>query len=382
MSIRRPTTARRRGTVAVLTAFLLIALLAMVALAVDIGYLLVARDQLQRSADASAMASAWELVDPNGPTRRVDYAQLTSKVQQVAGQYAALNPVLKTSPALGTSDVTLGYVANPTDPTSPLQSINYGSPNAVQVTIRRTSQQNGEVPLFFAKVLGIDKAAVKAQATAVLINSIAGFQAPADGSNLQLLPFALDEPTWNNLVQWGDGNDNFRYNADTKTVSPGSDGIREVNLYPLGTGAPGNRGTVDIGSSNNSTADLSRQIVNGISPQDMTHFPNSKLEFDARGELSLNGDTGISAGVKDELTSIIGKPRIIPIFRAVSGPGNNAQYTIVQFGGVRVLDVKLTGSMSSKRVIIQPCNIVAKGSIPSAQPGSSHFVYSPVWLAR
>ena len=372
----------RRGNVAVLTAFLMIGLAAMVALAVDIGYLMVTRGQLQRTADAAAIASAWELVDPNGPKRSVDYAQLTGNVEHVAGQYAALNPVLMSTPTLAHSDVQLGFIANPTDPNSPFQSINVGPPNAVQVSVRRTADQNGEVPLFFARVLGIDKSSVRAKATAVLVNSVAGFQPPADGSNLQLLPFALDEPTWNDLVDFGIGDDNYRFDPDTKTVKPGSDGIREVNLYPLGTGSPGNRGTVDIGGSNNSTADIARQITSGISAEDMANFPNSKLEFDASGELSLNGDTGISAGIKDELTSIIGKPRIIPIFRQVAGPGNNAQYTIVQFAGVRVLYVKLTGSMSSKKVIIQPCNIVAKGSIPSATPGSSHFVYSPVWLAR
>ena len=67
------------------------------------------------------------------------------------------------------------------------------------------------------------------------------------------------------------------------------------------------------------------------------------LQFNASGVLHLNGDTGISAGVKDELASIIGQPRIIPIFSSVVGPGNNADYTIVKFVGVRILAVKLTG---------------------------------------
>ena len=55
------------------------------------------------------------------------------------------------------------------------------------------------------------------------------------------------------------------------------------------------------------------------------------------------GDTGISAGVKDELASIIGQTRIIPVFSSVSGNGNNATYVIVRWVGVRVMAVKLTG---------------------------------------
>jgi hypothetical protein len=97
----------------------------------------------------------------------------------------------------------------------------------------------------------------------------------------------------------------------------------------------------------------------------------------------LNGDTGISAGVKDELASIIGQPKVLPVFREVTGNGNNATYTIVDFVGVRVLDVKLTGSVSSKRVTIQPAAIVTSGAVWA--PGESsvgHFIYSPVWLVR
>src|SRR4029078_5825159 len=124
-------------------------------------------------------------------------------------------------------------------------------------------------------------------------------KAPADGSNLDLLPFALDLQTFNGWVA-GSGDDAWNWDPATKKVTAGIAGVLEVNLYPQGTGSPGNRGTVDIGSSNNSTSDIARQIVYGISPQDMAYM-GGKLEFNSAGELQLNGDTGISAGVKDEL---------------------------------------------------------------------------------
>jgi hypothetical protein len=245
--------------------------------------------------------------------------------------------------------------------------------------VQRTSAQNGEIPLFFARALGVEKATTEADATAALISGFRGFTAPADGSNLDILPFALDEQTWNNLP--AQGSDNYSYIASSKTVGSGGDGIREVNLFPQGTGSPGNRGTVDIGSNNNSTADIARQILYGISASDLAHHGGS-LEFDSNGELHLNGDTGISAGVKDELTSIIGKPRIIPIFRTVVGPGNNADYTIVKFVGIRIVAVKLTGSMASKYVMIQPCNVISKGGIYEPSATGTQYIYSPVWLVR
>jgi hypothetical protein len=106
------------------------------------------------------------------------------------------------------------------------------------------------------------------------------------------------------------------------------------------------------------------------------------LQFDSTGKLTLNGDTGISAGVKDELNSIKGQPRVIPIFSAVSGNGNNAQYTIVKWQGVRIVNVQLTGSMSQKNVMIQVAPAQIKGVVPSATAGTSSSVFSPVVLVR
>src|SRR5436309_28520 len=68
----------------------------------------------------------------------------------------------------------------------------------------------------------------------------------------------------------------------------------------------------------------------------------------------LQGDTGISAGVESDLQSIIGQARIIPLYSQVTGNGNNAQFTIVKFVGVTILEVNLNGSTTSKHVTIQP----------------------------
>jgi len=380
MNHRRPLRHRRRGNVLMLTAVMMVLLMACVAFSVDVGYLYIARSELQRTADASAIAAAWELLDENAPAGATTASTLTYEARLKANQFAVLNPVTNDVASLGYSDIQVGYMSNPSDRTQQIAFGGTSMPNAVRVTVQKTNLQNGEVPLFFARVLGYNSKATQAEATAALINNFGGFRAPADGSNLELLPFALDVDTWNGLLA-GVGTDKYKYNSATKTVSPGSDGVLEVNLYPQGTGSPGNRGTVDIGGANNSTNDIARQIVEGVSKEDMEKIGGS-LEFDHNGELELNGDTGISAGVKDELASIVGQPRIIPIFSQVQGPGNNAQYTIVKFVGVRVCEVKLTGSMSSKKVIIQPANVIARGGIPSDDPGSSYFLYSPVWLVR
>lgn len=378
--------ADRRGNVLVLTAVMMVFMITLLAFAVDLGYINIARTELQRAADSAAMAATWELIDP-AVTNNVDLGAEISNARQVAASYAALNKVTAAAPTVDQNtsnnadgDVVVGYIANPKDSTSPMVFADMNQSNAVQVKVRKEDGMNGKVPYFFARVLGLDSLAAQATATAALLKNFSGFRIPDDGSNLDVLPFALDKQTWDAMLAGG-GTDTWKWNESTETVSSGSDGVREINLYPQSTGSPGNRGTVDIGGANNSTSDIARQITDGVTQADLDHI-GGELTLNEQGELELNGDTGISAGVKDELASIIGDPRIIPIFESVTGPGNNAQYTIVEFAGVRIMEVKLTGSNSSKRVIIQPCKMTIKGGIPASGPQTSHFIYSPVWLVR
>jgi Flp pilus assembly protein TadG len=369
----------RKGTITVLAAIMSIVLVGMVAFSVDLGFVLSAKDELQRSADSSALAACWEFGKQLGKGSSSTVAANAARATAV--QYAALNKVTGHPMTLnGTGDVTFGYIADFKNANSPFQTNTPNAFNAVKVRLSKNSESNGEVPYFFARVFGLDGQSLSSEAVAGMVKDVKGFKAPSDGSTLGILPYALDLQTWNNFIA-NVGTDVYRWNATTKQVEAGSDGLVEVNLFPQGTGSPGNRGTVDIGSSNNSTADIARQILYGISPADLAYMGGT-LAFDANGKLILNGDTGISAGVKDELTSIKGQPRIIPIFESVTGNGNNAQYTIVKWQGIRIMNVKLTGSMSQKNVMIQVAPVMAKGAIPSPTTGTSSYVYSPVVLVQ
>jgi hypothetical protein len=371
---------RRNGNIVVLAMILLVGLLGMVAFAIDTGLICVTRQQLQRSADAAAMAACWELIDHNAPFGLTDLAALEVSARSQAGEFALKNQVLMKAPHLDPDDVDVGYLADPSNPASTLVIGGAHPPNAVRVRIRRTTGLNGTVPLFFARALGIFEADAEAEATAALLTDIRGFRIPERGMTVGMLPFALDEDTYEDMINQR-GVDEWAWDPVNEQVVRGKDGCDEVNLYPQGTGSPGNRGTVDIGSSNNSTSDIARQITSGVSEGDLSYH-GGKLELDESGVLYLNGDTGISAGVKDELASVIGKPRVIPVFRTVTGNGNNATYEIVKFVGIRILDVKLTGSVSKKHVMIQPAAVCTSGTIHTTDSSLSTYVYSPVWLVR
>src|SRR5688572_24074284 len=53
---------QRRGTITVLSAFLLVVILAVAAFAIDVGMICCAKAELQRTADASALAATSELL--------------------------------------------------------------------------------------------------------------------------------------------------------------------------------------------------------------------------------------------------------------------------------------------------------------------------------
>ena len=373
----------------------MVLLVGMAAFAIDIGYLAVARTELQRTADAAAMAACWELADERLLQGEPHSTKALADCRRIALEYALENPVCGSPPTVDPNygnavegEVVIGYLANPTDRSGVMQFDDITKYNAVTVRVRRNGVTNPMVPLFFARLFGIHSGSVQAEATAALHKNISGFQERSDGGNLNILPIALEEQTWDNLVaineagQADETNDKWTWDVENEEVCEGGDGLAELWLYPGDIESSGNWGTVDIGGQDNSTAVIVRQILEGITPEDLEHHGGS-LEFDENGELDLNGDTGLSVGLKDELAQIIGEPRVIPIFSRINGsPGNNLHYTIVRFVGIRIMEVFLTGNPNNKRLVIQPAEATMMGTITSTTEGTSDLVSSTVTLVR
>lgn len=371
---RRRMSRERKGAAAVFGLILTLSLVTLLAITIDHGRIVVGTTELRRSADAAAMAGCWEMYD--GQVDQRSSSSIETDSQLAANNAAVVNTVGQESPAISGEQFEMGtYGVDQSWDTSDPSSY-----NAVRVTLSRSSASNGELPLFFGAFTGRQSQALQRTATAAMLYSISGFREPENSDEtVGILPIALDLESWN-LVMANATDDNFAFSNGV--LSGGSDGYCETNLYPQGTGSPGNRGTVDIGGANNSTNDLSRQVIYGISKQDFIDL-GKPLTFDDNGELELNGDTGISAGIKDELASLIGKTRVIPIFTTVVGNGNNAMFTIVKWEGVRILDVKLTGKGSGKRVIVQPAKVVARGAkIDYSGTYHSSYVRTPVMLVE
>ncbi|WP_169977833.1 pilus assembly protein TadG-related protein [Tautonia rosea] len=383
----------RRGATLVLSAVMMTAILGFVAVAVDTTVLAVARHQLGIAADAGALAGASALADerrlnPNMSLTTI-FTSAHSRSQQFVEQNTVLGhkPVVVSNPFNSPSgDVVLGYIANPLDPSSPFvsdmsQAANF---NSVQIRAARSEARGGIVPAFFARAIGIDGAAVRVRGTATAMNyTIAGFSSEPS-RNADLLPFVLDRLTYEAMINpYISTIDQYTYNAETKRVTNGSDGIKESQMFPVKNGYPGNWGSANIGVTNNSTNTLRAQIEHGVTPQQLSMYPGGELtlhQTDAQGKpyVMLGGNPGISAGMKSALEAIIGQPRTLPIFdpNGSGGNGNNTQYKVIGFASVRVVAVNFQGN--PKYVIVQP----ALTRDPTAIPGKVQTGWTAGGLIR
>lgn len=389
---------QRRGAIAVLAALMLVVVFAMVAFAVDVGYLVLARCEAQRTADAAAMAAAWELVNDDFYVGEVEDNHDAARVSAI--QYAQLNKFGNATPTLdgnwtnsSSGDIVMGRLTNPSDPLSNLALGNSENYNAVRIKIRRTSRKNGEVPFFFANVLGVTSAAITAEATAAFMNDISGFRVTETSGNSSLMPFVIHEDTWDDYLRHpGRFSDGYSYNESSDSVNSGGDGKPEIRMFAQGPPgnsgnngnsgqlAPGNFGTVDIGNVNNSAPDLLRQIREGPSMADL-NVHGGELSLDpVTNTVNLNGDTGMTVSMKDALAEIVGQPRTIMLYREVVESGNNANFTISGFVGVTVVNFALTGS--DQHILIQPTTVVDRTAISTDIEGTSHYVSQPARLVR
>jgi len=342
---------------------MLVVILAMVAFAVDVGYLALVRTQLQVAADSAALAAAASM------------EKASSDPVAVAQSYAAQNRAGGRTVEIAAADVLLGNWDMSLRTFTPS-----GTPtNAVRVTARRDQTAGGEVPLLFARVLGARSCSLRTEAIAVFLTNFQGFRLPQSGS-LGILPMAMSKETADAMVA-GSGTDTWTWNPDTGTITAGADGTVEGSMYPGDKSTPGNFGTITIGPWDSSTEIQDRQIRGGLTAEDLAPY-GGQFALGPDGALTLNGNPGISAMLQDALQSVVGQTRILPIYSTVVEQGSTAQFTLVEFIGVRLLEVDLSGALKGKHVTIQAGRLLTPDGIPTTGAPKSYWIYEPVHLVQ
>ena len=138
-----PNTRRRnrRGAVVVLAGFLMVVMLAMIAFALDIGYIALAKTELQNAADASAVAGVAGLIDSE--SEAIQQAKIYAQSNRAASRDVEMLPG---------QDIVLGVWDANSRAFQPLSSSSGSTPNAVQVTTRVASDRGNEARLIARRV--------------------------------------------------------------------------------------------------------------------------------------------------------------------------------------------------------------------------------------
>jgi Putative Flp pilus-assembly TadE/G-like len=158
------------GSTLIYVAVALTVLLAFAALAIDIGYAMVARNELQNVADSAALAAARYIGKTyEGKTyeEQQNYTFSSAAIVSAAKAVAVQNQAAGTNIDLNDADVFIGKWNGTTHTLGDIGNMTL--PDAVRVIARRdASTVNGSIPTFFARVLGIATMDVAATGTAAL----------------------------------------------------------------------------------------------------------------------------------------------------------------------------------------------------------------------
>lgn len=150
----------RRSAVIVWTVASSAVILGFSALAVDVGYTYHVKAQLQRTADAAAMAAASQMGGTTDPSH--------ADALRLAQEYAAKNKIGDKTPLISESDVVMGRAVPDGDK---WEFVEGATPyDSVKVSVKLTKgSPNGAVPLFFGSALGQPDVELAASAIAMLV---------------------------------------------------------------------------------------------------------------------------------------------------------------------------------------------------------------------
>lgn len=182
----------QKGLALVFIALILVVICGFLGLAIDMGYMYVAKGQLQNAADSAALAGASQL-----PVQNLARTEAVS--------FAARNIAAGSEVSITESDVTLG---NFNRNLNPQYEVNRLPVNAVQVQARRTedSGDQAKVDLFFSNVFGWSQMGASATAIAQRAPK-AGyyFVLGRDTCNTTSLPLVIspgvNNMAWTSLLQ-------------------------------------------------------------------------------------------------------------------------------------------------------------------------------------
>ncbi|WP_198343700.1 TadG family pilus assembly protein [Burkholderia ubonensis] len=366
---------KQEGAVAITVALCMVILLGIAALAIDIGNLLIARNELQNSADAAAMAGAGCLIrrtacsntsasQPDWPT-----ADATASAFSTS---ATTNQVQGTS--VQASTVATGYW-NTTGTPYGLESLPF-TPGAndlpaVQVTIRKDgSNANGAVPIFLGRIFGARILKASAVATAVL--STPGSVGPGG-----LFPLAISQCMYTNY--WDSSSQSPKI-APNSGVVPGFSWPNQIagqpyifqigSSYHYGTCSSGQWTTFDV---NDNSAGYAKTILTNGNPNTLTIGASPGTWIQTGTENTLFNNTATCSAAGNGQCAWVTVP-------VVNDPSTSGFQIVVAFACLHILNAQ---NGSQPYVLVQMTNDMSHCETPnSGGVGPNYGAYTPPRLVQ
>jgi hypothetical protein len=353
-------TRRDAGQVIVLFAGAMVMFIALLAVAVDLGYGFLQRRDAQNVSDLSALAGAQVIGQSEldrgktGITALTD-ADVVAAVNRAAADTSSSSPGYPQCVAgVSTSEdspcvYSASYVDKNRGPVS-----GYGAGGAIPEAARGVEVSTSKTwHTFFAGVVGHPTLDSGTSAMAMAVQT-ANFLTAG-----QLLPIGL-----------------------RAGFQPGPDGVFYITEDTAGAPGPGNFGWLDWFDSNNSAADLGKSVC-------VADNPFHTLPYTVHGDTGKGNSSTVTGCIDSYITN--GSVVLIPIYSVIGCdkqlngngecPGQHFEYTLTGYAAVRLIDYDKQAVTWLKAQIVyfvNPAGVLPSGSDVSDTPQVTPVLYGLV----
>jgi Flp pilus assembly protein TadG len=316
----------RRGASLIYIGIAMFAITGIVSMGVDIGWIRVARSQLQTAADASALAGALSLPDADATAAKnkaISFAQDSS--YDFAGSQVSMQ----------SGDITLGLYWTPdktfyaVGETIPGQGnsdyvVQENDSNAMRVIGNRTAARSNPLPLFFARIFGRTQIDVTATATAYVrggptgtsygIVGLSGIDSNGNNASIDsylppnITPLRANAKVASNGdIDLGNGDiygdarpgiGHHVFGRPNSVVTGYTAPLTETLVFPPAS-APG--GAIPLGNFSESTLAAGIYTATKFDPLDGFIVTGGVAEVYVTGDVTLSGNININAGLASNL---------------------------------------------------------------------------------
>jgi hypothetical protein len=392
----------RSGSLQLLLVVLFLLFILLLAWVVNSGLLWAVQAELERLADAAALAATRELVNDThlrgylDPTQKpTGMVAVLENSDNVAIEIGKLNPVNGKQFLLNSNfptndpdgDIVFGFMDHPKADFVPATNIDDDNNtdligvNAVRIRALMLRSRGNPLKLFFPTITGVSEVDLGAQATAMLDRDVIGFRHPG-AKPIPLAPLALladytppvAKESWQEQIEdtSASGKDEFAFDG-SKFVA-GSDGLREFSAtiaLDSSTTSSANVALLFIGITKGDHGALNTQLATGVTRTELeAHDPvDRQLVLDpADNSVTVSGDQEGPADPSTALDDLVtnlntlrtsAAIRIFPLYREVDGSGNPV---VCGFVAARVVEVG-TPNGNKLTFTLQPTMIASGAAV-------------------